>query len=236
MMQFFQISGPTATTITVLRPDGTLVWSNTLTGRNYTVQSAVSLSSGSNWMDYIQIPVVTSVNTNQLIAFNPPEGMVLIPADSFAMGDTFGEGDSGELPLHTVYVSALFMDQYDVTYALWQQVYNWATNHGYSFDSAGSRKAADHLVETVKWYDCVKWCNARSEMEGRTPAYYTTAAETAVYWSGNLDLSNSCVNWNSGYRLPTETEWEKAARDGPSGLRFPWGNTISWSQANYYSQ
>jgi hypothetical protein len=40
------------------------------------------------------------------------------------------------------------MDQYDVTYALWQQVYNWATNHGYSFDNAGSGKAANHPVQT----------------------------------------------------------------------------------------
>jgi formylglycine-generating enzyme len=42
------------------------------------------------------------------------------------------------------------------------------------------------------------------------------------------------VNWtNRGYRLPTEAEWEKAARGGLSGLRFPWGDTISESQANY---
>jgi formylglycine-generating enzyme required for sulfatase activity len=159
--------------------------------------------------------------------------MALIPADSFQMGDNFdGELDA---PVHSIYVSAFYMDQTDVTYSLWQQVYNWATNHGYNFDYAGLGKAANYPVETIDWYDCVKWCNARSEMEGRTPAYYTSAAQTDVYRSNDIDITNSCVNWNAGYRLPTEAEWEKAARGGTNGQRFPWGNTISWSQANYYA-
>jgi formylglycine-generating enzyme required for sulfatase activity len=170
---------------------------------------------------------------------NIQSGMAPIPAGSFQMGDSLGDGGinnpDDELPVHIVYVSAFYMDKYDVTLALWQQVYNWATYHGYTFDNAGLGKAANHPVQTVNWYDAVKWCNARSEMEGRTPAYYTDATLTTAYRSGYLDISNSCVNWNSGYRLPTEAEWEKAARGGLSGQRFPWGNTISWSQANYYT-
>ena len=118
--QFFRISGPTATTITVLNPDGTLVWSNALAGANYTVQTVTSLPGGSNWVDYVQLPVTQTVNTNLLIAFHPPSGMVLIPAGSFTMGNCMDpyEDNSDELPLHTVYASGFYMDRYEVTKSL----------------------------------------------------------------------------------------------------------------------
>jgi sulfatase modifying factor 1 len=237
--RFFRIAGPAATTITAIRADGTLVWSNALAGTNYTIQTAAALPGGTNWVDYVQLPVTNSVNTNLIFALNPPSGMALIPAGSFTMGDSLGDSVAGgwtnEVPLHTVYVSAFYMDKYDVTKAQWDSVYSWAITHGYSFDEAGSGKAANHPVQTIDWYDCVKWCNARSEKEGKTPAYYTSGNQATIYKTGRLDLTNGCVNWNAGYRLPTEAEWEKAARGGASGQRFPWGNTISWSQANYYA-
>jgi formylglycine-generating enzyme required for sulfatase activity len=130
------------------------------------------------------------------------------------------------------------MDRYAVTKALWDEVYHWATNHGYSFDADAQGKAATHPVSWVTWHDAVKWCNARSEMENRTPAYYTSTMHTiaTVYRSGHIeDLGNSQVKWRAGYRLPTEAEWEKAARGGYSGQRFPQGDTISERQANYFS-
>jgi formylglycine-generating enzyme required for sulfatase activity len=66
-----------------------------------------------------------------------------------------------------------------------------------------------------------------------TPLYYTDANLTQVYKNGDIDTVY--VDWGAtGYRLPTEAEWEKAARGGLSGLRFPWGDTISEIQANYY--
>jgi formylglycine-generating enzyme len=177
-----------------------------------------------------QVQTLDSVRT-----LPPRSGMSLIPGGSFEMGDSFNEGDSSERPVHTLYVSAFYMDQTEVTKGLWDEVYQWAIANGYAFDNRGLGKAASHPVRGVNWYDVVKWCNARSEKEGRTPAYYTSSAQTAVYTTGQVTVQSDWVKWNAGYRLPTEAEWEKAARGGLSGRRFPWGDTISHSQANYNS-
>jgi formylglycine-generating enzyme required for sulfatase activity len=234
--RFFRIVGPTAMSITSFTADGYITWTNAQVGSNYTVQTARSLADATNWVDYIQVPVSNNVVTHRLYDPNPPSGMALIPAGSFTMGNCMdpGEGDPGQLPLHTVYVSAFYMDEYLVTKALWDDVYQSATNHGYRFDNAGSGKATNHPVQTIDWYDAVKWCNARSQKEWRIPAYYTDAGLTQVYKAGQVA---PYVRWNAGYRLPTEAEWEKAARGGSSGHRFPWADadTITHSRANYFS-
>jgi formylglycine-generating enzyme required for sulfatase activity len=164
-----------------------------------------------------------------------PPGMVLIPAGEFLMGDTFNEAATNERPVHAVYIDAFYMDRYEVTKGLWDTVNTWATANGYDLAGIGSGKAADHPVHSVNWYDCVKWCNARSQQEGRTPKYYTDAGLTMVHKIGQVA---PYVKWDAnGYRLPTEAEWEKAARGGVAGHRFPWSDTdtIQHARANYYS-
>ncbi len=157
-----------------------------------------------------------------------PAGMALIPEGVFDMGDA-SDHDANNPP-RPVNVSAVFMEKNLVSWDLWKSTRSWAESHGYKFSHSGAGKALNHPVQMVNWFDCVKWCNARSQRTGLKPVYYLDPDFTQVYVSDEL---NPHVNWDAdGFRLPTEAEWEKAARGGLKGKRFPWGDIISWKNAN----
>jgi formylglycine-generating enzyme required for sulfatase activity len=185
--------------------------------------------------------------------------MVSIPGGTFQMGDSKGDGWSDELPLHTVTLSPFHMGRYDITnqqYCAFLEsalsqgliavtsgvVYKAGSGTSYPYcdtnssssysqisysggvfnvRTKGGRSMANDPMVHVSWYGSVAYCNWRSQQEGKEQCYNFST------WV--------CDFTKNGYHLPTEAQWEYAARGGLSGKRFPWGDTITHSQANYYS-
>ena len=144
---------------------------------------------------------------------DPFEGMVLIPAGEFRMGSKSGRDDAK--PIHSVYIDAFYMDQYEVTNAEYAVFLN---------------AQGKHVDAGQVWYD-IGGGNARIGYVGgvyRVESGYEHHPVTHVSWYGAM----AYAAW-VGKRLPTEAEWEKAARGGLWGQEYPWGNTIDATRANY---
>jgi formylglycine-generating enzyme required for sulfatase activity len=142
--------------------------------------------------------------------------MVLIPAGRFVMGSDDGPIDTK--PAHPVRVESFLLDPYPVT----QEFYAKITGKNPS-----RQKNPKNPVEQVNWGNAVKFCNARSVAEGLTPCYDPQTWE--------------CSFEASGYRLPTEAEWEYACRAGTT-TRYYFGDrpeelkSHAWFEANAQSK
>lgn len=122
---------------------------------------------------------------------------VLVEGGCFQMGDTFGDGDASEKPVHEVWVDGFYMGKYAVTQGQWQKI----TGSNLS----RFRQGEDYPVEVVSWHEAQAFIAKLNALTGKK------------------------------YRLPTEAEWEYAARSGGRKEKYSGGNdvdAVAWYEAN----
>ena len=259
----YDADGDKCTVSVQVSSDGGSTW--TVPAVSFTGDIGANISPGSGkyiiWNCGADLPGVYGTNYKVKITANDgktivPPDMVLIPGGTFQMGDSFGGGYPNERPVHTVTLDSFYIGKYEITNSQYcqflnstigksiyvsggvvcgsgnnQPYFDTSTSSSYSQISysggvfnvrtrSGRDMSNDPMV-MVSWYGAVAYCNWRSQQEGKEICY---------------NLSTWACDFNKhGYRLPTEAEWEYAARGGLAGKRFPWGDDIYHTQANYFS-
>ncbi len=156
-----------------------------------------------------------------------PTDLDYVPVQNgtFSMGGAADTPEDNELPVHEVTISGFYLSKYEVTQALWSQI----------MGSNPSEFTGDlqRPVEQISWFDALKFCNKLSIYRGLTPCYSINGVTNPDSWADGF--APEC-NWAAnGYRLPTEAEWEYAAKGGSNQQNFIYSGSNSLDQVGWYN-